>query len=280
MANFFELNGVNIRVANGEWDFSRDYIGSVARRMAAGDLGPHERMQKALWEGTTPPLTPDEIQSYVGLLDGQWDRWGYETTTLNSDRAFVQRGGTRDVSAAKVGSANLRVASAGTAVLPTVLAGSNTNWGYVTWKKDGTGDYSAWTHVGYRASTTDTYVTAAIDAGVAATDWSTKAETSLSLLGTDSAGTNAQAEYDDTVVFWFDPLAAWMVIWTGASYVWPHATAVVPTLEMSGNALQHADVATLAVRTRVLDVEAVQGWIDGVFYDNAGTVSFQVEEAL
>ena len=278
MANFFELNGVNIRVEQDTWDLEPKYIGEVARRMAAGDLGPHDRHKKLVWMGTTPILTPDEMQSYIGLLQGEWDLWDYEATAMPSSRAFIQRGGTRDVGAPKVGAANLRVASAASAVLPATLPPS-ANWGFITWKKDGTGDYTAWTHVGYRASTGDTYDTAAIDAGVDATNWATKATTSLTLLGKNSAGTNAQAEYDDTVVFNFDPLAAWMVVWTGASFAWPTGSSM-PRLEMSGNALQHTDQSTLAVRTRVVDVEAVQAMIDGVWYDNAGRVTFKVKEAL
>lgn len=268
MANFLELNGVNVPVAGDEWEMSPAYGSEPFERRhdAAGSV--HTRYQKPVWEGKTPILTPTDTRTLVGFISGDFDVYTYEDALMKSARGKIPTVATRDTAAPKFGAANGAVASAGTAVFPGGVSAVQ-HFALLTYKKDTTGDYTAWTHVGYRGSDLATWESGAL-AGTAG-NWLTLAAPNVSLLGKNSAGTNDAAKYDNTVICWFNPTTVMMETWSAANYEWP---SVAPFLQMTGSGASFRGRSQHKVRGVVKRVKYVQALINGLWYDSAGVISF------
>lgn len=269
---FVDFNGVKLSVESGSFRNAPVFGEGVAKRRFGGWLGVHNRYGKPLWSGNTVVLLPDDSRRVVGFLDGAYDMRSYESTLMLSSRYFTLSGGTRVTSAPKFGTANLQVASATTA---TLLSNINNpgRWGVFTYKKDASGAYTSWTNIGYRASDGAVFVNGVLNGSAVATNWLARSGANLLLRGKNDAGTDAVAQYDNTVICWFDPSDEMMATWSAADYEWPSGA---PYWQATGNGLSFLSKGSRIVRAVPRSVEEIQVKSGGVWYHNASKVEFDI----
>lgn len=277
MGDFLQLNYTNVPVADNEWVAEPEYTSEPARRIASGAVSDNVRFERGVWKAKTPILTPAEVEAYSGILNGSFDLYNYEDPSLlSSQRSLVPRGDlTSSAVAPAVEARNGVVSSGGTAVLPSALDTCD-EFAVFTFKKDASGSYTSWTHVGYRSSDGATYEDGVLNGSADASNWLARNGANLHLLGKNAAGTNAQAEYDHTVICWFTPTDEMMAAWSDPDYIFP--TLDLPIMKMTGDGIKYREPETYWVRCIITEIEYVEAVIGGVFYENAATIEFEIHE--
>lgn len=278
MADFLKLNSFPIPVQNDQWVTEPAYSGNNAAvdRKHDGSATTHRSYQRGVWSARTTILKPDEYRAIIGLMMGDFDLWSYEGVNgLYSSRGYTRTNGTVGTTNPKFGTNRIFISSGTVMTLNSNILNQN-RWAFITHVRGASGEYTSWHNVGYRYATGDTYENGVIDATEDATLWMNRNNEDIQVWGKDDTGTNSNTYVDHSVVLWFDPTAAMMAVWSAEHFEWP---APAPYLEMTGDGLRHRNKSSYIVRAVVKKVKHVQAEIDGVWYDNAARIEFEIHEA-
>jgi hypothetical protein len=129
---YLSLNGVTVSVAAEGASLALSGVSGEEARSASGELvgGPLE--SKREWNMSTPPVTPSEVDAWVGLIEGRGHNWPFDAD-LYSARGRGPSSGTATIInvGSKRGTGHVRVATGDTVTWAAQLGAA---WTTLHWR--------------------------------------------------------------------------------------------------------------------------------------------------